>query len=234
MKKQITVKANILDKNDTIAEALNTSLTNQGVFALNLMGSPGSGKTSLLELTIEKLQDELRLAVIEGDLYTAKDADRIAKYGIPVIQINTAGGCHLDANMVNRAIADLELPNLDIIIVENVGNLVCPAEFKVGEHVKAVVLSVTEGDDKPQKYPLVFQNSQVAILNKVDLLPYTSFNMSAAVDDIANINPELRLITASCRTGEGIDDWCDWLKERLKVLRDRRKQELGGQNVYSD
>ena len=213
---EIKVMANILDKNDQIAAEVNALLSSKGIFVFNLLGSPGSGKTSLLERTIEALKGEIRLAVIEGDLFTSKDAERIDRHGVPVIQINTGGGCHLDANMVKNVLDRLDLDNLDMIVIENVGNLVCPAEFNIGEDVKVTVLSITEGEDKPLKYPLMFKQAAVAILNKVDLLPYTSFDMAVAVEDITSINPAITLIQASCRTGEGLEPWLDWLRGQVR------------------
>lgn len=207
--------ANILDKNDKLAAENNALLSRYGIFVLNLLGSPGSGKTSLLELTIAALRDDIRLAVIEGDLFTAKDADRISRQGVPVVQINTHGGCHLDASMVRTALDELDLTALDMIIIENVGNLVCPAEFNIGEDAKATVLSITEGEDKPLKYPLVFKQAGVVVLNKIDLLPYTSFDMAAATEDIVSLNPHVVLVNASCRSGEGLEDWYRWLKRQL-------------------
>lgn len=218
---EIKVMANILDKNDQIAAEVNAYLSQKGIFVFNLLGSPGSGKTSLLERTIESLKSELRMAVIEGDLFTSKDAERIDRHGIPVVQINTGGGCHLDANMVKNVLGRLDLDNLDLIIIENVGNLVCPAEFNIGEDVKVTVLSITEGEDKPLKYPLMFKEASVAILNKIDLLPYTSFNMEAAVEDITSINPQITLIQASCRTNEGLEPWFDWLRLRVRAKQAR-------------
>lgn len=221
---EIKVMADILDKNDRLAAEVNALLARRGIFTLNLLGSPGSGKTSLLELTIAALKDELRLAVIEGDLFTAKDAERIARHGVPVVQINTGGGCHLDAAMVKGVLAGLDLDNLDLLIIENVGNLVCPAEFNIGEDAKATVLSVTEGEDKPLKYPLIFKQSAAVVLNKIDLLPYTSFDSAAAAEDIRSINPQVVLIPASCRTGEGLADWYEWLRRRVAAHKERRKK----------
>ena len=212
---EIQVMKNILGENDRIAAENQAMFAAKGVYVLNLMGSPGAGKTSVLEKTMETLKDELKMAVIEGDLFTSKDADRIERHGVPVIQINTAGGCHLDAPMVQKVAQQLDLDSLDLLIVENVGNLVCPAEFAVGEDDKAVVLSVTEGDDKPMKYPLIFKESAVAMLNKADILPYCNFNMTAAKEDITTLHPGIRIIEAACTTGQGIGEWCDWLREKV-------------------
>ncbi|MBR2215020.1 MAG: hydrogenase nickel incorporation protein HypB [Selenomonadaceae bacterium] len=212
---EIQVMKNILGENDRLAAENQALFAAQKVYVLNLMGSPGAGKTSLLEKTIEQLKDELSLAVIEGDLFTAKDAERIDRYGVPVIQINTAGGCHLDAAMVQKAATKLDLAALDLLIVENVGNLVCPAEFAVGEDDKAVVLSVTEGDDKPLKYPLIFKESAVALINKIDILPYCNFNLAGAKEDITALHPGIKIVELSCATGEGVAEWCAWLKARV-------------------
>lgn len=216
---EITVMSNILEKNEEVAAELNAMLTRQGIFTVNLLGSPGCGKTSLVEQTVSLLKNELNIAIIEGDLYTSKDADRIAAYGAPVVQINTQGGCHLDATMVKSALDQLNLNEIDILIVENVGNLVCPAEFAVGEHAKVVVLSVTEGEDKPLKYPLVFRQSAAVILNKIDLLPYTDFAIDCAVRDITCLNQQAVLMKVSCRTGAGLTDWLEWLKQQVQLTK---------------
>lgn len=220
---QIKVMTNILDRNDQIAAEVNERLSAAGIFVINLLGSPGCGKTSLLESTIVGLKGELSMAVIEGDLFTAKDAQRIEQHGVPVVQINTGGGCHLDANMVNSVLDHLNLENLDLIVIENVGNLVCPAEFNIGEDVKVTVLSITEGEDKPLKYPLIFKQASAVILNKVDLLPYTSFDMQSAMKDIMSISPETALLQVSCRTGEGLDHWYDWLKKQVQMKQSRSR-----------
>ena len=212
---EIQVMKNILGENDRIAAENQAMFQEKGVYVINLMGSPGAGKTSVLEKTMEKLKGELRMAVIEGDLFTSKDADRIEKHGVPVIQINTAGGCHLDAPMVQRVAQQMNLDELDLLIVENVGNLVCPAEFAVGEDDKGVVLSITEGDDKPMKYPLIFKESAVTLLNKVDILPYCNFDMAAAKADITTLHPGMPIIELSCTQDQGIDAWCQWLKDRV-------------------
>lgn len=212
---EIQVMKNILGENDRIAAENQAMFAAKGVYVLNLMGSPGAGKTSVLEKTMEKLKGELNMAVIEGDLFTSRDADRIERHGVPVIQINTAGGCHLDAPMVQKVAQQMNLDSLDLLIVENVGNLVCPAEFAVGEDDKAVVLSITEGDDKPMKYPLIFKESAVAVLNKVDILPYCNFNMANAKEDIETLHPGIKIIEAACTTEQGIAEWCAWLKAKV-------------------
>lgn len=216
---EIQVMKNILGENDRIAAENQAMFRDKGVYVINLMGSPGAGKTSVLEKTMERLKGELRMAVIEGDLFTSKDAERIEKYDVPVIQINTSGGCHLDAAMVQKVAGKMELGDLDLLIVENVGNLVCPAEFAVGEDAKGVVLSITEGDDKPLKYPLVFKESSIALLNKVDILPYCNFDMKSAKEDILALHPGMEVVEVSCTTGQGIDEWCRWLKARVAEKR---------------
>ncbi len=216
---EIQVMKNILGENDRIAAENQAMFRDKGVYVINLMGSPGAGKTSVLEKTMERLKGELRMAVIEGDLFTSKDAERIEKYDVPVIQINTSGGCHLDAAMVQKVAGKMELGDLDLLLVENVGNLVCPAEFAVGEDAKGVVLSITEGDDKPLKYPLVFKESSIALLNKVDILPYCNFDMKSAKEDILALHPGMEVVEVSCTTGQGIDEWCRWLKARVAEKR---------------
>jgi hydrogenase nickel incorporation protein HypB len=215
-KKEVRVMSNLRAANETMAEENSKLFREKNVFAFNLLGSPGAGKTTLLEKTLALLKDRMRAAVIEGDLYSTKDADRIAKYNIPVVQINTSGGCHLDALMIAKVLPDFDLDNLDTLIVENVGNLVCPADFNLGEELKVVVLSIVEGDDKPAKYPLIFRNSAVAILNKMDLLNLTDVNMDNMKADILAINPEIKIFEVSCRQGVGLEEWCNWLLSNLK------------------
>ena len=186
------------------------------IFVFNLMGSPGAGKTSLLEATLQDLAKDYNVAVIEGDLFTSKDAERIHALGVPVIQINTVGGCHLDANMIQDAISDLDLDALDMIIIENVGNLVCPAEFDIGEAVKVTVLSVTEGEDKPLKYPLIFKESKAILLNKIDLLPYVPFDKEKAIKDIRNLNPQGQVFEISCTVKDGLVPWLTWLRKQME------------------
>lgn len=219
---EIQVKENILDKNDRLAIQVQEKLNEKGILVINLLGSPGAGKTSLLEQTIACLKNELSIAVIEGDLFTAKDADRIEAHQVPVVQINTGGGCHLDAAMVDRVLPKLPLDQLDLLIIENVGNLVCPAEFSIGEDCKVTLLSVTEGEDKPLKYPLIFKEAEVVLLSKADLLPYVPFDLASAKEDIYSLHPSVKIIEVSCQTGAGLSEWCDWLKARVKQKKSRR------------
>lgn len=214
---EVKVMRNILGANDELAADNRKFFAEKNICVVNLMGSPGSGKTSILEKTLAKLAEKINVAVIEGDLFTVKDAERIERQNVPVVQINTAGGCHLDAAMVRRAAESLNLDELNLIIVENVGNLVCPAEFDVGENFKAVVLSITEGDDKPLKYPLIFKESAVVLLNKIDLLPYTNFNLENARADLAALHPNIKIIETSCATGAGLDKFCDWILKGVRL-----------------
>lgn len=211
---EIKVVRNILEANEVIASQNSALFAEKGVYVVNLMGSPGAGKTTLLERTVEHLKDTRKIAVIEGDIETSRDAERIAGHAIPTVQINTGGACHLDGNMVRSGLKGLDLDQIDLLIVENVGNLVCPAEFQIGEHHKVMIISVTEGDDKPLKYPLMFQVSSVLLVNKIDLLPYLDFDMKQFRSDALKVNPKLEIIPISCTTGEGLDAWYRWLKER--------------------
>lgn len=211
---EIKVVRNILEANEVIASQNSALFAEKGVYVVNLMGSPGAGKTTLLERTVEHLKDRRKIAVIEGDIETSRDAERIADHGIPTVQINTGGACHLDGNMVRSGLKGLDLDQIDLLIVENVGNLVCPAEFQIGEHHKVMIISVTEGDDKPLKYPLMFQVSSVLLVNKIDLLPYLDFDMKQFHSDALKVNPKLEIIPISCTTGEGLDAWYRWLEER--------------------
>lgn len=213
---QIEVMKNILGANDEVAQSNQNLFRNKNIFVLNLMGSPGAGKTSLLEKSLEKLKSDLNIAIIEGDLFTAKDAERIDRIGIPVFQINTAGGCHLDAPMIRKAIDNLDLDALDLLIIENVGNLVCPAEFELGESKKSVVLSITEGDDKPAKYPLIFKESSLIVLNKIDLFPYVNFDLARVKNELTRMNPSAKIIETSATSGDGIDDFCDWIRGEIR------------------
>ncbi len=212
---KITVVKNILEANQRIAEENRRRFDHQGLRVLNLMSSPGAGKTSLLEKTIHSLKGEVRIGVIEGDIQSTFDAERIERTGVPAIQINTGGACHLDSNMIQEALRSLEIQDFDLLFIENVGNLVCPAEFNLGEHFKVAVLSVAEGDDKPLKYPLLFKESQVLVVNKIDLLPYCACNLDLMIDRAKEINPQLAVFPLSCRTGEGLEKWTGWLKGEM-------------------
>jgi hydrogenase nickel incorporation protein HypB len=211
---EIPVIRNILEANSNIAGELRTLFTRHGMLALNLISSPGAGKTSLLECTLRALKSEFRMAVIEGDLQTDNDARRVAATGAQAVQINTEGGCHLDAAMVRAALTHLDLAQLDILFIENVGNLVCPVEFDCGEDDKVALLSVTEGDDKAEKYPLLFNLASVLVLNKVDLLPYVDFDLARATHFATRLNRGLAVFEVSCRTGQGLNAWYAWLRAR--------------------
>ena len=213
---EVKVVKNILEANDVIASQNKKLFAEKGIYVMNLMGSPGAGKTTLLERTISNLKDKKKMAVIEGDIETSRDAERIAAHGVPAVQINTGGACHLDGNMIRDGLEEFDLDQLELLIVENVGNLVCPAEFKMGEDDKVMIISVTEGDDKPLKYPLMFQVSSVLLLNKIDLLPYIDFDVERFKNEALKINPKLKIFQISCRTGEGLSDWTNWIEGRLK------------------
>jgi hydrogenase nickel incorporation protein HypB len=213
---KVKVLQNILDANDQIAARNQELLDRNNVLALNIMSSPGAGKTSLIMETIKRLKGRVRMAVIEGDIASTIDADRISQEEVPVVQINTGGQCHIDANMVNNALESLPLRDIDLLLLENVGNLVCPAEFRTGAHKRVMLLSVPEGDDKPYKYPLMFSLSEVIIVNKLDMLPLTDFDVSAFQRVVTGLNPRACIFPLSCKTGEGFEDWTSWLESALK------------------
>jgi len=215
----VTIERKVLEKNDEIARVNREKFTTHRVLALNLVSSPGSGKTSILERTLEYLKGTVPLAVIEGDVQTDLDAQRVAKYDVPAVQIVTRGGCHLEANLVRDALEQIDLTTIRILIIENVGNLVCPSNYDLGEACKIVVASTTEGDDKPLKYPSMFRNASVMIINKIDLVPYLDCNVQALKQNALSINPALTFFLTSCRTGEGISEWCGWLKGKADSLR---------------
>ena len=212
---EIKVVANILHTNEEITSKNKEVLNEKGIYVINMMSSPGSGKTSLLERVISKLKGQLSIAVIEGDLYTTKDAERIEAQGVPVVQINTGGACHLDGKMIKGALESLNLDNVDLLVIENVGNLVCPAAFELGENIKITVLSTTEGNDKPLKYPRMFENSGAIILNKLDLLEFTNFNKMEFYNDINALNAHAKIFETSCVKDQGIDDLCFWLSQQI-------------------
>jgi hydrogenase nickel incorporation protein HypB len=210
----LTIERKVLEKNDEIARRNRSFFQENGIFALNLVSSPGAGKTSILEKTFQELKNSMKIAVIEGDVQTDLDARRVAGYGVPVIQIVTLGGCHLEAKLVEDAMAKLDLKGIDLLFIENVGNLVCPANYDLGEAHKVVVLSTTEGDDKPLKYPGMFRNSTVLIINKTDLIPHVNCDLKTLRSNALQINPGLRIFETSCFTGAGISEWCDWLRKK--------------------
>lgn len=211
----ITIERKVLAKNDIIADQNREFLKSKKIYTINLVSSPGSGKTSLVERTIKHFNGSVKISVIEGDVQTDLDAKRVAEYKVPVVQIVTNGGCHLEANLVKDALSNIELKDTNLLIIENVGNLVCPAGYDLGEDLKAVVISVTEGDDKPLKYPKMFINSEVLVINKIDLLPYVNCNIEALKENALKINPKLKIFEVSCTSGEGIDKWCDFIKQNL-------------------
>lgn len=216
---EIPVVRNVLEANEKKAAQLRDLFTSKKILALNLISSPGAGKTTLLERTLGDLKDEFRMAVIEGDLQTDNDARRVAATGAQAVQINTEGGCHLNSALVGAALEKLNLDEIDILFIENVGNLVCPVEFDCGEDAKIAILSVTEGDDKPEKYPLLFHLARAMLLNKTDLLPYVDFDRERAARFARKLNGDLEIFEVSARTGAGMDYWYDWLgKERQKKL----------------
>ncbi|MEI6121991.1 MAG: hydrogenase nickel incorporation protein HypB [Bacteroidota bacterium] len=211
--KEIKIEHDILNKNNVLAERNRGYFEAKNIFALNLVSSPGSGKTSLLELTIKDMGNELKFNVIEGDQQTMNDANRIAALKVPVIQINTGNGCHLDADMVNKAVKQLNVVNDSVLVIENVGNLVCPSLFDLGESKRVVIISVTEGDDKPIKYPTMFHSADICIINKIDLLPYVDFNVEKAKEYALSVNHHLTFFEVSVKTGEGMQKWYDWLRD---------------------
>jgi len=212
----VTVERKVLEKNDEIARRNRAMFASRGMFVINLVSSPGSGKTSLVEQTLERIRTTIRTAVIEGDVQTDLDAQRVAKFDVPVVQIVTNGGCHLEANLVDNALKNLPLDDVKLLVIENVGNLVCPANYDLGEAHKVVVLSTTEGDDKPLKYPAMIRNASVLIINKVDLVPYLPCNIADLRRNALAVNPSLMVFETSCTTGAGIDAWCDWLRSNIK------------------
>ncbi len=218
----VPVVRNILQANERIAAENRRRFDEAGMYVLNLMSSPGAGKTSLLEKTIEALSGRIGIAVIEGDLQSSYDAERIQSKGVQAVQINTDGGCHLDGNMIQIALDSLDLSQVDLLIIENVGNLVCPAEFNLGEHDKIMILSVTEGDDKPLKYPLMFQLCSVLLVNKIDLLPYTDCDMGKIHERARQLNGNQKVFEISCRTGEGFAPWLAWVESKVAEHKELR------------
>jgi hydrogenase nickel incorporation protein HypB len=212
---KVEVLKNISSANDAVAVKNKEALNKHGVTAINIMSSPGAGKTSLILKTIEALRSKVRMAVIEGDVASKVDADRIDKEGITAVQINVGGSCSLEAHMITSALEKLALKNIDLLMIENVGNLICPAEFDLGEHIKLVITSLPEGDDKPIKYPLMFSEADVLLINKMDLAPYMDFDINNFRKVVTGLNPDIKIFEVSSKTGAGIDQWCQWLLGKI-------------------
>jgi hydrogenase nickel incorporation protein HypB len=218
----VDVQQKVLSENDRLAGALREKLKNNGVYCPNFISSPGAGKTLLLERTLELLPRDTRVAVLTGDIQTDNDAQRLARYGFPVRQITTGGACHLDARMIERAVDEWKLESLEYLFIENVGNLVCPASYDLGENDKIVILSVTEGEDKPLKYPATFARAGLVIINKIDLLPYVSFDLALAKENVRKVHPDAEMIEVSSTTGIGFDTWLPWLRSKQELCLERR------------
>jgi hydrogenase nickel incorporation protein HypB len=214
---EIKIMKNILDRNQDKANEVRITLMGKGVTMVNIISSPGAGKTTLLERTCEELSSKLRIGVIEGDITTDRDAQRLKKYNIPIVVINTEGGCHLDSHSISKVLDSFDLDNLDVIFVENVGNLVCPSHFDLGETFKLAVVSTAEGDDKPGKYPMLFREARAVLLNKTDLIPYTNFRFRNFKEDLDKINPQIPLFEVSCTKGEGLKDWFKWIEDQIRI-----------------
>lgn len=212
---EIKVVKDILGANDQIARENRQLFDRNQVFVVNVMASPGAGKTSVIMETIKRLKGKVKVGVVEGDISSSLDAEAISQEEVPVVQINTGGECHLDANMTASALGDLPLKNIDLLLIENVGNLVCPAEFSLGENLRILISSTPEGDDKPFKYPLMFHEADVVLINKIDLLPYLKFDVDAFSKTIKGVNRRVKIFPVSCTTGQGIDDWVEWLVDRM-------------------
>ena len=224
---RVPMEGKVLNENARVAAELRERFQEHRVFVVNLISSPGSGKTTLLEKTLETLPKDTRVAVLTGDLQTENDADRLKRYGFPVKQIVTGGTCHLDARMIEKHIADWKLSELDLLIVENVGNLVCPSSYDLGEAAKIVLLSVTEGEDKPLKYPSIFFKSELMVLTKTDLLPYVPFNTEAAIANARRVHPEMEVVKVSCMAGDGLREWMTWLEQRRQKHLSTLSQPVG-------
>lgn len=210
------VSLNLLKANDYIAEGIREDMKAKNILVLNLVSSPGSGKTSLLEETIKKLKSKINIAVLEGDLETERDAERIRQQGVQALQIVTQGICHLEAQMIQQALPNINFDNIDILFIENVGNLVCPASYDLGEDIRVTLVSCTEGDDKPKKYPSMFLTTDIMVVTKTDLLPYVPFSVEAVIKDAKEVNSKIETFLLSSYKGEGMDEWCDWLLEKVK------------------
>jgi hydrogenase nickel incorporation protein HypB len=216
---EIKIMKNILDRNQNKANEVRNLLTSKGVLMVNIISSPGAGKTTLLERTCEELGGKFRIGVIEGDITTDRDAQRLKKYDIPIVVINTEGGCHLDSHSISKVLDSFDLRNLDVLFVENVGNLICPSQFDLGEAFKLAIVSTTEGDDKPGKYPMLFREARAVLLNKIDLIPYTNFNSGSFKSDLKKVNAQVPLFEISCTKGDGLKEWYEWISKEINVTR---------------
>lgn len=221
---EIKVLQDILSANEAIARNNRKLLDANGILAINIMSSPGAGKTSLILKTINKLKGKAQIAVIEGDVASTIDADKVQKAGIPVVQINTGGGCHLEANMISKALSSLSLKDTDLLLIENVGNLICPAGFALGEHKKVMLLSLPEGDDKPHKYPAMFTQADVVVLNKIDLRSLVDFDVAAFHQAVTGVNIKAKIFEISCKSGEGLEEWLSWLNDELALIRAKARK----------
>jgi hydrogenase nickel incorporation protein HypB len=217
---EIKIMKNILDRNQNKANEVRALLASKKVLMVNIISSPGGGKTTLLERTCEELGEMFRIGVIEGDITTDRDGQRLKKYNIPIVVINTEGGCHLDSHSISKVLDSFDLDNLDILFVENVGNLICPSQFDLGETFKLAVVSTTEGDDKPGKYPMLFREAKIVLLNKIDLIPYTNFNINSFRSDLKKINSQIPLFEISCTRRDGLTVWYDWIKDQISGYQD--------------
>jgi len=213
----IEIKEDILSDNKDLADEIRVNLRRHKVFMLNLMASPGGGKTSLIVNTIRSMKNKFRIGVIEGDIDSVVDAETVVKEGIPAVQLKTGGFCHLDASMIKMALDEMDLQNLDLVMIENIGNLVCPAEFDTGANKQAMILSVPEGDDKPLKYPLMFSICDILVVNKIDYMGIADFDMNALKERVLKLNPKIKIIEVSCKTGEGVEKWTHWLADEINT-----------------
>jgi hydrogenase nickel incorporation protein HypB len=223
---EIKVLQGILSANDFLAGKNRERLGKQGIFTVNIMSSPGAGKTSLILQTIEGLKGKARVGVIEGDVASSVDADKVHEHGVPVVQINTDGGCHLDANMIEKALDNLPLEDIDLLLVENVGNLICPSGFALGENRRVIISSLPEGDDKPIKYPVIFTDADAVLVNKTDLLPYLDFNMDAFTGTVTGLNARVKIFPLSCKSGEGVEPWLSWLRSEMEMVKKSHDQNI--------
>ncbi len=214
---EIKIMKNILDRNQNKADEVRNLLASKNVLMVNIISSPGAGKTTLLERTCEALASEFRIGIIEGDVTTDRDAQRLKKYNIPIVVINTEGGCHLDSHSISKVLDSFDTDNLDVLFVENVGNLICPSQFDLGETFKLALVSTTEGDDKPGKYPMLFREAKAVVLNKIDLIPYTNFNYNSFSSDLKKINGRILQFKVSCTRGDGLKEWNKWMAEQIRL-----------------